>query len=118
MQLAPQTVDKLQHAAGFGFDNRLHYQLATAIEDSDHHRFLMHVHADILDVATHAVASLRERSFALNAALSLKVKCHASADLPIFSSDSCPTPALLHSTGPLSHNALVIAEPNRGHSHQ
>jgi len=35
MQLAPQTVDELQNAAGFGFDNRLHYQLATAIEDSD-----------------------------------------------------------------------------------
>jgi hypothetical protein len=34
---------------------------------------------------------LRERSFALNGALSLKVKCHSSADLPIFSSDSCPT---------------------------
>src|SRR5579864_960879 len=66
MQLAPQTVDKLQNAAGFRFDNRLYYQLATAVEDSDHHRFLVHVHPDILDVATHAVASLRERSFALN----------------------------------------------------
>jgi hypothetical protein len=63
--LAPQTVDKLQNAAGFGFDHRLHDQLATATEDSDHHRFLVHVHADILDIA-HAVASLRERSFALN----------------------------------------------------
>src|ERR1700730_1161591 len=108
MQLAPQTVDKLQNAAGFGFDNRLHDQLATAIEDSDPHRFLVHVHADILDVATHAVASLRERSFALNGALSLKVKCHSSAHLPIFSSDSCPksrfTP--LHPC-PLSHNALI-----------
>jgi hypothetical protein len=59
-------VDKLQNAAGFGFDNRLHHQLATAVEDSDYHRFLVHVHADILDVATHAVVSLRERSFALN----------------------------------------------------
>jgi hypothetical protein len=62
-------------------------------------RILVHVYADILDVATHAVASLRERSFALNGALSLKVKCHSSADLPIFSSDSCLHPALLHSTG-------------------
>ena len=62
MQLAPQTVDKLQNAAGFGFHNRLHHQLATAIEDSDHDRFLVHVHADILDVATHKVASLRERT--------------------------------------------------------
>jgi hypothetical protein len=56
MQLAPQTVDKLQNAAGFGFHDRLHHQLATAVEDSDHHRFLVHVHADILEVATHTVA--------------------------------------------------------------
>jgi len=41
---------------------------------------------------------LRERSFALNGALSLKVKCHSSAHLH---------PALLHPTGPLSHNALT-----------
>src|SRR5215475_14808465 len=53
MQLAPQTVDKLQNAAGLGFDNRLHDQLATAVEDRDHDRFLVHVHADILNVATH-----------------------------------------------------------------
>jgi hypothetical protein len=66
MQLAPQTVDKLQNAASFGFHNGLHYQLATAIEDGDHNRFLVHVHADILDIATHSVASLGERSFALN----------------------------------------------------
>jgi hypothetical protein len=59
MQLAPQTVDKLQNAAGFGFDNRLHYQLATAVENGDHHRFLVHVHADILEIATHVVASTR-----------------------------------------------------------
>jgi hypothetical protein len=37
MQLAPQTVDELQHAARFRFHNQLHYQLATAIEDSDYH---------------------------------------------------------------------------------
>src|SRR5580698_4386078 len=91
MQLAPQTVDKLQHATGFGFDDRFHHQLATAIEDGNHNGFLVHVHTDILDVATHAVASLRERSFALNGVFPSKVKCHSSADLPIFSSDSCPT---------------------------
>src|ERR1700730_9326534 len=85
MQLAPQTVDKLQNAAGFGFHDRLHYQLATATEDSDHHRFLVHVHADILDLATHAVASLGERSFAFNGALSLKVECDSPADLPTWS---------------------------------
>ena len=73
MQLAPQTVDKLQNAAGFGFHNRLHHQLATAIQHRDHDRFLVHVHADILDVATHSVASLGERSF-VPTDLSLKVK--------------------------------------------
>src|SRR5206468_13119321 len=66
MQLAPQTVDELQNAAGLGFHNRLHYQLATAVQHRDHGRFLVHVHADILDVATHSVASLGERSFASN----------------------------------------------------
>jgi hypothetical protein len=42
--------------------------------------------------------------------LSLKVKCHSSADLPICSSDSCPTSprGILQSTGPLSHNALTL----------
>jgi hypothetical protein len=30
----------------------------TAIEDGDYNRFLVHVHADILEVATHSVASL------------------------------------------------------------
>jgi hypothetical protein len=36
-----------------------------------------------------------ERLFALNGALSLKVKCHSSADLPILSSDSYPTSRLI-----------------------
>src|SRR5579864_5629271 len=110
MQLTPQTVDELQNAAGFGLHDRLHHQLATAVQHGDHGRFLVHVPADILDVATHAVASLRERSFARNGSLSLKVKCHSSADLPIFSSDSCLHPAVLHSTRPLSHNALTPAQ--------
>ena len=34
MQLAPQTVDKLQNAAGFRFHDRLHHQLAIAIPDT------------------------------------------------------------------------------------
>ena len=38
-----------------------------------------------------------------------KVKCHSSADLPIFSSDSFPTSRFTHSTGPLSRNALITA---------
>ena len=49
-----------------------------------------------------------ERSFALNRALSLKVRCHSSADLPIFYSDSCSTSRSTPSTGPLSHNALPV----------
>src|SRR5712691_1293865 len=39
--------------------------------------------------------------------LSLKVKCHSSADLPIFSSGSCPHPLFSPLNGPLSHNALT-----------
>jgi hypothetical protein len=54
MQLAPQTVDKLQNAARFGFHDRFHHQLATAIQDGDDNRFLVHVHADILHLATHS----------------------------------------------------------------
>src|ERR1700751_690664 len=90
MQLTPQTVDELQNAAGFGLYDRLHHYLATPVQACDHGRFLVHVDADILDVATHAVASLRERAFARNGSLSLQVKCHSSSALPIFSSDSCP----------------------------
>jgi hypothetical protein len=43
----------------------------------------VHVHADILDVATHSVASLRERTSLSKRSLSLKVKCHASVASPI-----------------------------------
>ena len=46
MQLAPQTVDKLQNAAGFGFHDRLHHQLAAAVQHGDHGRFLVHVHTE------------------------------------------------------------------------
>src|SRR5215472_7661913 len=84
MQLTPQSVDKLQNAAGLGFHNRFHDQLATAVQDRDHDRFLVHVHADILDVATHSVASLGERSLVIQRSLSLKVKCHGSQNLPTF----------------------------------
>jgi hypothetical protein len=47
MQLAPETVDKLQKAAGFGFDDGFHHQLPAVIQDGDHNRFLVHVHSDI-----------------------------------------------------------------------
>src|SRR5215472_6140102 len=82
VQLVPQAVDKLQNTAGVGFNHRLHYQLATAIQDRDDDRSLVHVHADILNVATHSVASLGERASAFNC-LSLKVKCHSLSDSPI-----------------------------------
>src|SRR5215472_6597624 len=46
--------------------------------------------------------------------LSLKVKCHASTHLPIFSSDSCPTSLpYTHPAGPLSHNALTAKKANK-----
>jgi hypothetical protein len=48
MQFAPQTVNKLQQAAGFGFDNGFHHQVPVRIQNGDHRRFLVHVHADIL----------------------------------------------------------------------
>ncbi len=51
----------------------------SAFVSTDHGPFLVHIHADILDLATHAV---RPRSIALDRVFSLKVKCHSSADLP------------------------------------
>ena len=41
MQFASQTVEKLQNAAGFGFQDGFHDQLPTAIQDRDHNRFLV-----------------------------------------------------------------------------
>ena len=37
MQLSAQTVDELQDAAGWGFDNGFHHLLATVMEDGDQH---------------------------------------------------------------------------------
>src|SRR5215468_3297084 len=89
MQLAPQTVEKLQDAAGFGFHYRLHDQLATAVEDRDHDRFLVHVHADILNVTTHVSCLLGGKIMPRPRTLSLKVKCLFLADLAIPSCGSC-----------------------------
>src|SRR5580704_8219714 len=83
MQLAPQTVEKLQNAAGFGFDDGFHDQFATAIEDGDHNRFLVHVHSDIFDLVTHFRCLLGGKIIRANAYLSPKVKCHSPADLPM-----------------------------------
>jgi hypothetical protein len=74
MQLATQTVEKLQNAASFGFDDGLHDQLPTGIQDRDHNRFLVHVHADILDVATHFRCLLGGKIIRPNAYLSSQGK--------------------------------------------
>jgi hypothetical protein len=74
MQFASQAMDKLQDAAGFGFDDRLHHQLATVTEDSDHNRFLVHVHSDIFDVTTHLSCLLGGKLIRANVYLSPKVK--------------------------------------------
>src|SRR5262249_17500448 len=74
MQFALQSMDKLQNAAGLGFDDRLHHQLARAIQHGDHHRFLVHVHTDILNVTTHVSCLLGGRSLVSTSILSPKVK--------------------------------------------
>jgi hypothetical protein len=107
MQFAPQTVDELQNAAGFRFHDRLHHQLATAIQNGNHDRFLVHIHADILDIATHSVASLGERSFA-------STESFPRGKVPFFRRFSYIFLLALtspHCYGPLSHNALT---PDRG----
>ena len=76
-------MDELQNTAGLGFDDGFHDQLPTAIQDGDHNRFLVHVHADILDVATHCSCLLGGKVIRANAYLSLKVTCHSPADLPM-----------------------------------
>ncbi len=91
MQLPPQTVEELQNAAGFGFQDGFHDQLSTAIQDGDHNRFLVHVHSDIFDLVTHLSCLLGGKLIRLDACLSLKVKCHSPADLPMLScSPSAP----------------------------
>src|SRR5713226_8132706 len=85
MQLAPETVEELQNATGFGFDDGLHHHLPALIQDGDHDRFLVHVHSDIFDVVTHLSCLLGGKLIRLDAWLSLKVKCHSPADLPMLS---------------------------------
>src|SRR5712691_3539518 len=98
MQLAPQTVDELQNAAGFGFDDRLHYQLPATTQNSDDNRFLVHVHSDIFDVVTHLSCLLGGKVIRANAYLSPKVKCHSPANLPrpccsLFAEHTTPGPS-------------------------
>ena len=90
MQLAPQTVQELQNAAAFGFDAvsltsfPLSFRTATAIP--------VDVRPDILKIASHLRCLLGEKVIRINAYLSLKVKCHASADLvhSLFQFSSAP----------------------------
>jgi hypothetical protein len=79
------TVNELQNAAGFGFDHGFHDQLSTAIQDGDHNRFLVHVHSDRFDLVTHLSCLLGGKLIRVDACLSLTVKCHFPADLPICS---------------------------------
>jgi len=57
---------------GFGFDDGFHHQLATVIEHSDHDRFLVHVHSDILNLATHFSCLLGRKIAPRQRSLSLK----------------------------------------------
>ena len=45
----------------------------------------MHVHSDIFDVVTHLSRLLGGKLIRVDAGLSLKVKCHYPADLPMLS---------------------------------
>jgi hypothetical protein len=72
-------VDELQNAAGFGFQDGFHDQLPTAIQDGDHNRFLVHVHADILDVATHCSCLLGGKVIRANPYLSPQGKMPCSS---------------------------------------
>src|ERR1039458_1302104 len=85
MEFAPSTMEELQNAAGFSFQDGFHDQLPAAIQDGDHNRFLMHIHSDIFDVVTHLSCLLGGKIIRVNACLSLKVKCHSPADLPMLS---------------------------------
>src|SRR5262249_1402060 len=69
--------------------------------------FLVHVHADILDVATHAVASLRERTSRSTESFpqgKVSLFSRSAYLLLLFLSHS----GMLHSPGPLSPNALTL----------
>jgi len=74
MQFALQSMDKLQNAVGFGFDDRLYHHMAPGIPHRNHNRFLVHVHADILDVTTHLSCLLGGKLIRANVYLSPKVK--------------------------------------------
>src|SRR4029077_20084233 len=99
---------QLQNAAGFGFHDRLHHQLAAAVQHGDYGRFLVHIHTDILNVATHSVASLGERSFAFNGVFPSRY----SAILEwLFPASFChPTVLDQIFTRPFSHNALTLQD--------
>jgi hypothetical protein len=84
-----------KYIAGFGFDHGLHHQLPALIQDGDHNGFLVHVHSDIFDLVTHLSCLLGGKLIRVDACLSLKVKCHPPADLPMFSCSPFATDTLL-----------------------
>src|SRR3984893_4765936 len=101
MQLAPYTVEELQNAAGFGFDDGLHHQLPALIQDGDHNGFLVHVHSDIFDVVTHLSCLLGGKVFLLTVIFPLKVK------MP-FSSPTCLCPSAV----PAPFTSAVTPHPS------
>src|ERR1017187_8716142 len=115
MQLAPETVEKLQNAAGFGFDHGLHHQLPALIQDGDHNGFLVHVHSDIFDVITHLSCLLGGKVIRANACLSLNVKCHASADLVHSLSQRTPAEVLFLENRSLFVAYVIQKEPKSTH---
>src|ERR1700693_3186052 len=101
-------MEKLQNAAGFRFDDGFHDQFPTAIQDGDHNRFLVHVHSDIFDLVTHLSCLLGGKLIRVHACLSLKVKCHSPADLPMLSCSPFAPDTLLQL---LSSAALAERSP-------
>jgi hypothetical protein len=88
-------VEKLQNAAGFGFDDRLYHLLPALIQDGDHNGFLVHVHSDIFDGVTDLSCLLGGKLIRVDACLSLKVKCHSPANLTRLSCSPFPPDTLL-----------------------
>ncbi len=88
-------MEKLENAAGSGFDHGLQHLLPALILDGDHNGFLVHVHSDIFDVVTHLSCLLGGKDHVPTLVFPSKVKCHSPADLPMLSCGSFPPRTLL-----------------------
>src|SRR5271157_3354171 len=53
-QVTVYSLDTLQDGARLGFDDRLHHHFSLAVHHRDYNRFLVNVHANILNVHTGA----------------------------------------------------------------